>query len=106
MTPFHKYDHTDIRPNERIEATWPFMFVADVANENSNLFVLDDEYIDNAWIAEHLRKMGAVTSGVRLEPNALFYAYFVSHTRGSEFLRKLSAWLSQKARLLDKAKSY
>jgi hypothetical protein len=104
---FHKYDHTDIRTNDRGDKEYPFMFVADVAQENSNLFVLDEEYVDNQWIAHRLKELGAVEDGVKLDHNPnIFYAYFASNHVGCQFLRKLSAWLSQKAHLLDKARSY
>ena len=104
--PFHKYNHTDIRLNEHGEIQYPFVFIEDVAGDNSDLFVLEEEQVDNQWIARKLQDLGAVTEGVKLEPCAVFYAYFTSQHAGTMFLKKLTAWLSQKAHLLDKARAY
>lgn len=104
----HKYDHTDIRPHEDpTDSKHPFMFLADVAGDNAELFELQDNYIDNHYIANKLKELGAVGPGVVLDEEAcMFYAYFTTQHVGTEFLRKLSAWLVQKAHLLEKAKAY
>lgn len=106
----HKYDHTDIRPREGAADDLPkhrFMFLADVAGDNSELFGLQDDYVDNHYIARHLKELGAVGAGVVLdEESCMFYAYFTTQHAGTEFLQKLSAWLVQKARLIEKAKAY
>jgi len=103
----HRYDHTDIRPSTFDDPRFPFMFLADVAQENAHLFELQEGRIDNHFIAKKMKELGAVENGIQLEEEGcMFYAFFKSQHVGTEFLKKLSAWLSQKARLLEKARSY
>jgi hypothetical protein len=99
----HKtYDATDLR--EYPDGEHPFEFVADVAGDNSDLF---DYAVSNHDIANKLTELGAVTDGVVLdEEDCCFYAYFDSKEEGIAFLKKLSAYLKQKAQLLEKARAY
>ena len=100
------YDHTDIR-DECTTRGHPFEFIADVAGENPWLSDLQDAPVDNHFIAEKLIQLGAVTDGVKLDPESCcFFAYFKEKHDGVEFLKKLRAWLNQKARLLEKARAY
>jgi hypothetical protein len=100
------YDHTDIRD----ECTYdghPFEFIADVAGDNPWLSDLQEVAVDNHFIADKLRQLGAVEDGVILDcESCCFYAYFRTKHAGVEFLRKLRAWLTQKAHLLEKARAY
>ena len=103
----HRYDHTDIRPSTFDDPEYPFMFIGDVAGDNSYLFELQEGRVDNHFIAKKMQELCAVGEGVMLDEEAcLLYAFFKTQHIGIEFLKKLSAWLSQKARLLERAKEY
>lgn len=79
-------------------------FIADVAGDNSDLF---DYAVSNHDIAKKLTELGAVSKGVKLDPETCcFYAYFKTDKDGLDFLKKLSAYLKQKSKLLEKAKAY
>jgi hypothetical protein len=100
------YDHTDIRDECRCHG-YEFSFLADVAGENPWLSDLQDTVVDNHYIAERLQQMGAATNGVKLDPEGCcLFVYFKTKHDGVEFLKKLRAWLHQKARLLEKARAY
>ena len=105
---YHIYDSTDLREVENYDPAlaegWRFMFYADVAGDNSDLFA---DPIDNKGLTDKLKSVGAVDKEVLLSPEACcFYAYFTSKKSGVEFLKKLSAYLVQKKSLLEKAKDF
>ena len=105
---FQQYDASDLRSTEyRKDPDYPFEFIADVAGDNADLFVMDEEVVDNNELGRRMAELGAVTKGVKLDPESCcFYAYFKSGPDGIAFLKKLSAYLSQKAKLLEKAKAF
>lgn len=102
MTLEHKtYDASDLQIHGD---GYEVQFIADVAGDNSDLF---DYAVTNHDIADKLNELGAVTQGVTLDAESCcFYAYFKTKDAGVAFLKKLSAYLKQKAQLLEKAKSY
>ena len=105
---FKQYDESDLRSTEyREDKVYPWEFIANVAGENADLFNHEDVWVDNNEIGRRLTELGAVSKGVQLDTeSACFYAYFKTRAVGEAFLKKLSAYISQKAGLLGRAKSF
>ena len=79
-----------------------FTFMADVPGDNPDVL---GEY-DNHILADKLTRFGAVGDNDRLDcETCCFYMYFQQKVDGIAFIKKLNAYLSQKARLLREAEA-
>jgi len=96
------YNETDLMEITREGEDYSYEFIADVAGDNHELFDLD-----NKELVRKLEELQATGPNDVLDPeSSCLYAYFKSKKEGVAFLKKLSAYLNQKARLLDKALAY
>ena len=99
------YDHTDLQKSEYVNDTYNYQFIADVVGDNADL--LDDTIADNNQLFHKLKELGAVGTKDCADPEACcFYIYFVTKKDGIAFLKKLSAYLTQKLKLLKEAKAF
>jgi len=101
------YDETDIqeKPEQQSESgeAFRFSFVRDLPGDNPD--VLGD--YNNVELARKLQELGAFGPDDQLDPEVgCFYAYFNTRKDAWEFIRKLNAYVGQKARLLQEAKAY
>lgn len=89
------------------DTKFKWQFIADVVGDNGDVFAHDDGWVNNNELGSRLEKLGAVTKGVCLDTESCcFYAYFKTKAAGVAFLKKLNAYLSQKANLLRQAKEF
>lgn len=101
------YDDTDI-----VKRDEPFIlggkkhlyeFIRDVPGDNPD--VLGD--YDNNELAYRLDELGAFTSGTFPDSESCcFYIYFVNLPAARAFIKKLNAYISQKARLIREARAF
>lgn len=103
------YDETDIRGQPPLcltgEATdsYNFLFMEDVAGDNYELF----EARDNDDVAFRLEEAGVITSADRDAPeSSILYVYFKQKKDALAFIKRLNAYLQEKARKLEDAKAY
>lgn len=100
-----KYDESDLMPVDREGEAHTFEFISDVAGDNDELFAPDG--VDNNELAQKLKELGATGPDDVLDPeSSCLYAYFKKKEDGVAFLKKLTAYLRQKAHLLKEAKAY
>ena len=105
-----KYDHTDLReldPERKKHEGFAFEFIADVVGDNPDLFAVEDDAVDDVSFSVKLESLGAFGKNDKIEAEAsCLWVYFRCRADGTAFLHKLTAYLVQKAKLIDKAKGY
>jgi hypothetical protein len=102
------YDETDLREltcTDSQNVKFKYQFIADVAGDNIDVF--EDISIDNNELGTKMWELGAVGARDCLDTESCcFYIYFKTKKDGIAFLKKLSAYLIQKKKLLEEAKAY
>jgi len=82
---------------------YPYSFISDVPGDNPD--VLGE--FDNHQLADRLTEHKAVTGAVLLDcETCCFYAYFTNLPAARAFIKKLNAYISQKARLIREAHAF
>lgn len=95
------YDDTDLMESDK--KGFSHEFIVDLPGDNPD--TLGD--YDCHKIAERLKETGAFSKGDLVAPEwCVFYVYFRSKTDGRAFVKKLNAYIIQKARLLREARAF
>ena len=98
------YDESDLQ-EYTYNKKFKFQFIANVTADNHELFA--DTDMDNNQLGEKLEELGAVGKSDSLDTEmCCFYIYFKTKDAGVSFLKKLTAYLEQKRKLLQKAKAF
>jgi len=106
-----KYGYQDLRELDAEQQKVlgrKFEFIADVVGDNPDLFVLDNDVVtDNCSLVSKLRDLGAFSKQDHVEcKSACLWIYFNRKDDGLNFVHKLTAYLIQKAKLIEKARGY
>ena len=98
------YDETDLQ-EYTYSNEFRHQFIADVVGDNADLF--DDVVMDNNELGHKLKELGAIGSNDSLDTESCcFYIYFKTKRDGVSFLKKLTAYLTQKLKLIKEAKEF
>ena len=106
-----RYNHEDLRAldeEQRKVYGSSFEFIADVVGDNPDVFSLDNDSVtDNSALVSKLRTLGAFGKEDHVEcKGACLWIYFKRKEDGLNFVHRLTAYLVQKAKLIEKARGY
>jgi hypothetical protein len=97
------YDETDLRTSSDSDSEFKYEFIEDVPGDNIDIF---GDY-DNVGITSRLREHKVFGEGDKAEPvSDIMYVYFKDLSAGKSFIKRLNAYITEKATKVQDAQQF